>query len=70
MIEEEEEPTSEQTEMMGHLLAAFLGSDNDGKPLAEKDLGNGKRLTIFPLTFGRARLGIGPVDAGCNDDEW
>ena len=66
---EEEEATPEQAEMMKMLLNEFLYVD-DSRPVAEKDLGNGKRLTIFPLTFGRARLGIGPVDIGCNDDEW
>jgi hypothetical protein len=69
-MNEEEEMTPERAEMMGHLLAEFLRRDADDKPIAEKDLGNGKRLTIFPLTFGRARLGIGPVDMGYNDDEW
>ncbi len=69
MIEEDDGMTPEQQEMARQLLVdMFMAAEN--QPLAEKDLGNGKRLTIFPLTFGRARLGIGPVDAGCNDDEW
>jgi len=66
---EEEEMTPERAEVMGGLLAEFLRLDSN-EPLAEKDLGNGKRLTIFPLTFGRARLGIGPVDGDYNDNEW
>jgi hypothetical protein len=66
---EEEEVTPEQVEVLGGLLAEFLRLDSN-EPWAEKDVGNGKRLTIFPLTFGRARLGIGPVDMGYNDDEW
>lgn len=64
-----EEMTPEQREMANQLLIDMILAASD-QPIAEKDLGNGKRLTIFPLTFRRARLGIGPVDMGYNDDEW
>lgn len=63
------EMTPEQAEMAKQLLIDMILAASD-QPIAEKDLGNGKRLTIFPLTFGRARLGIGPVGEGYNDDEW
>jgi hypothetical protein len=61
--------TPEQVEMAKQLLIDMILAASD-QPIAEKDLGNGKRLTIFPLTFGRAKLGIGPIDMGYNDAEW
>lgn len=43
--------------------------DADGF-LYRRDLGNGRQVVVMPLTFGRARIGIGPVGAFWNDDEW
>jgi hypothetical protein len=65
MSKEESKLDKEQLEILRQLIIAAAD-----RPIAEKDLGNGRRLTIFPMTFGKARLGIGPVDMGCNDDEW
>ena len=31
--------------------------------IAEKILSDGRLGVVFPLTFGRARLGIGPADS-------
>lgn len=36
----------------------------------EKQLNNGKELTIHELTYGRARLVIGDSGAPCYDDGW
>jgi hypothetical protein len=36
----------------------------------EKKLPNGKLLHVVPLTYGRARLHIGPADTECYDDGW
>lgn len=38
--------------------------------LAERTLPNGKLLQVVPLTFGRARLYIGPADMPVYDDGW
>lgn len=35
-----------------------------------RDLPNGKRLFAFPITFGRARLGIGDPDVAFMDNLW
>ncbi len=35
-----------------------------------KDLGNGRAIYIYPLTYGRARLGIGNKNDPFLDDEW
>lgn len=37
---------------------------------AHRDLGNGYCLWVYPLTFGRARLVLGPCDASFYDDAW
>lgn len=37
--------------------------------LFERVLGR-RTLTVYPLTFGRARLGIGPTGTGFFDDEF
>lgn len=36
----------------------------------EFPLTDGRRVTVCPLTFGRARLGVGPLDSPSFDDEW
>jgi hypothetical protein len=33
-------------------------------------LGDGRMIDVTPLTFGRARLHIGPVDADAYTDAW
>lgn len=38
--------------------------------LFEKDLGNGKSLYVYPLTYGRARVGIGDTGSDFFDDVW
>jgi hypothetical protein len=38
--------------------------------LAARHLPDGRSLFVYPLTFGRARLGIGPRDDGAFDDVW
>lgn len=38
--------------------------------LAERDLGDGRKLWVFGLTFGRARLAIGPARSFFFDDAW
>lgn len=35
-----------------------------------KILPDGRGIWIDPLTFGRARINIGPVDSACYDDGW
>ena len=38
--------------------------------LGARDLGGGRCLFVVPLTFGRARLGIGPCDQPWFEDVW
>jgi hypothetical protein len=38
--------------------------------LAEKPLPDGRMAQVYPLTFGRARLGVGQPDQQWYDDEW
>lgn len=33
-------------------------------------LEDGRELVVYPLTYGRARLVIGPVGAATYDDSW
>lgn len=33
-------------------------------------LDDGRALWVYPLTFDRARLCVGPRDSGMFDDEW
>lgn len=33
-------------------------------------LPDGRQLTVEPLTFGRARLSVGPVNSMVYDDQW
>jgi len=33
-------------------------------------LPDGREIVVYPLTYGRARLVIGPAGAGWVDDEW
>jgi hypothetical protein len=35
-----------------------------------KELDDGRELTVFPLTFGRARLTIGPAGSAFLDNAW
>lgn len=42
----------------------------DGWKIAEKRLENGRTIIVYPLTYGRARLGIGPADQEVFNDEW
>jgi hypothetical protein len=35
-----------------------------------RDLGDGREATIVPLTFGRARICIGPKGGPTYDDGW
>ena len=37
---------------------------------ARKLLEGGRMIEAIPLTFGRARIGVGPVDASAYDDVW
>lgn len=37
---------------------------------ATRDMPYGKRAIVFDLTFGRARIGIGPARSRWFDDEW
>lgn len=36
--------------------------------LAERKLPDGRILQVIPLTYGRARLCVGPADSVCYDD--
>ena len=36
----------------------------------KRDLGDGRCLFVYPLTYGRARLAIGGCDALGYDDVW
>lgn len=38
--------------------------------LFERPLGDGRELTVIPLTYGRARLTVGPAGAGYYADAW
>jgi hypothetical protein len=38
--------------------------------LFEKDLPSGKTIYVLPLTFGRARIAIGPTGNFWFDDGW
>lgn len=38
--------------------------------LAERTLPDGRGLFVYPLTFGRARLGISPPGTAWFTDEW
>lgn len=35
-----------------------------------RPLDNGREISVIPLTFGRARIIIGPKDRTVVDDEW
>jgi hypothetical protein len=41
-----------------------------GDVLYHRDLPDGRAIEVLPLTFGRARLSIGPADSGFYDDQW
>ena len=45
---------------------------NDVRPgsLANRLLPDGRELVVYPLTYGRARLVIGPAGEGWHDDSW
>lgn len=43
--------------------------DEEGA-LASRVLPDGRQAMVVPLTFGRARLTVGPVGAGVYDDGW
>jgi hypothetical protein len=38
--------------------------------LAERDLGDGRKAWVVPLTFGRARIIVGPAESQFIDDSW
>jgi len=38
--------------------------------LYRRTLPDGRLVDVTPLTFGRARLHIGPPDSWCYDDSW
>lgn len=38
--------------------------------LATRLLEDGRELTVYPMTFGKARLCIGDPDSGMYDDGW
>lgn len=38
--------------------------------IAERRLPDGRMAVVFRLTFGRARLGVGPADSRYFDDAW
>lgn len=42
----------------------------DGEYYAVRHLSDGRSIYVYPLTYGRARLGIGPRDASWFDNEW
>lgn len=37
---------------------------------AHRDLDDGRELVVFPLTYGRARIAIGPKQGYVYDDVW
>lgn len=39
-------------------------------PITVRDLGDGRELSVIPLTFNRARLHIGSKGSMCYDDGW
>ena len=39
-------------------------------PTMTRDLGDGRELSILPLTYGKAKLVIGRVGALAYDDGW
>ena len=41
-----------------------------GGVVAFRDLPDGRRIDVVPLTFGRARIGVGMPDGGAYDDVW
>lgn len=58
--------------MDSHLLArnqSTLEPVTDGF-IYQRILDDGRLLAIVPLTFGRARITIGPANTGCYDDGW
>ncbi len=38
--------------------------------IARKQIVDGRELIVFPISFNRARLAIGPVNSLCLDDVW
>lgn len=38
--------------------------------IAKKELPDGREVFVFPLTFDRARLGVGPAGIPAFDDVW
>jgi hypothetical protein len=45
-----------------------MSEENDY--LAERDIGNGRKGWVIPLTFGRGRIIIGPANSVLLDDSW
>lgn len=46
-----------------------IGEPRDGT-VYRTFIGDGRELTVCPMTFGKARLCIGPVDSPGYDDGW
>ena len=40
------------------------------KVLPPDDRGQVREAVVYPLTYGRARLHVGPPDVGWTDDAW
>jgi hypothetical protein len=43
--------------------------DDEGY-IKKRILPDGRQAVVFPLTFGRARMGVGPAGANWSADEW
>lgn len=41
-----------------------------GDYLYARDLGTGRSIWVVPLTYGRARIHVGPTDSLFYDDGW
>lgn len=59
----------DQLAMLREMLALGWPVDDEGH-ISSRDLGDGRTLFVDPLTFGRARLLIGPTGGYTYDDGW
>lgn len=64
-----EEPDDLQQLTDAQLLELLFGPA-DAAPMPAFSHPDGRVVFIYPLTFGRARLCVGPPGAATLDDEW
>lgn len=51
-------------------LLEFFGGAPNPDDYVERALSDGRTISVYPITFGRARLSIGPTGKKTYDDTW